>query len=64
MQVGDLIKFEPKPNEYPQIDNRRIGAVIKTDYYTGSMGTELIIEVLWQNGQCDWILAERVELVS
>ena len=63
MQVGDLVKFEPRPVDQDW-DARRLGTVIRTDYYSGSTGAEFIIHVLWQNGALDWISAERVEIVT
>ena len=61
MNTGDLVRL--KDNEGPRF-KREIGTILRFDEYCGSLGTEYLVEVLWNTGKPGWVLASRVEIVN
>lgn len=73
MKVGDLVKIVSGVGQTISgvKDERRIGTVIRFDFYTGGDSElfavrepDTIVEVLWNTGHTDWILQDRIRVIN
>ena len=63
---GDLVKMNPADID-PR--GRKVGQAIRTSFWQGDCGNsrgpgDIIVEVLWNTGRVEWILASRVLKVA